>query len=144
MVQAPHTLAFSYGLQCMSGANYSLCTVYCVVCTLGPKKKKHTAEKAKVVAAVWGTYVLECRTSHLAARMIFREGFGRTSIFYGDGLAWCELDDHPFFWSIHSVKRLFFFFFFTYSQPGPSLINLFVQYSPLRPLCGEAPGRADL
>ena len=36
--------------------------------------------------------------------------------------------------------------FLTYSQPGPSFINLFVQYSqsdlpPLRPLCGEAPGR---
>ena len=33
-----------------------------------------------------------------------------------------------------------------YSQPGPIFINLFVQYSqsdllPLRPLCGEAPGR---
>ena len=32
----------------------------------------------------------------------------------------------------------------TYSQHGPSFINLFVQYSqsdlpPLRPLCGEAP-----
>ena len=32
----------------------------------------------------------------------------------------------------------------SYSQPGPSFINLFVQYSqsdllPLRPLCGEAP-----
>ena len=50
----------------------------------------------------------------------------------------------------------FLFFFITYSQPGPSFINLFVQYSqsdlrPLRPLCGEAlgvrdsnPGRADL
>ena len=38
------------------------------------------------------------------------------------------------------------FFFLTYSQPGPSFIILFVQYSqsdlpPLRPLCGEAPGR---
>ena len=33
----------------------------------------------------------------------------------------------------------------TYSQPGPSFIILFLQYSqsdlpPLRPLCGEAPG----
>ena len=45
---------------------------------------------------------------------------------------------------------------FTYSQPGPSFINLFALYShsdlpPLRLLCGEAPpgrdsnpGRADL
>ena len=47
-------------------------------------------------------------------------------------------------------------FAFTYSQLGPSFLNLFVQYSqidlpPLRPLCGEAPpgrdsnpGRAEL
>ena len=39
-----------------------------------------------------------------------------------------------------------FCFFPTYSQPGPSFISLFVQYSQsdlplLRPLCGEAPGR---
>ena len=37
-------------------------------------------------------------------------------------------------------------FFFTYSQHGPSFINLFVQFSqsdlpPLRPFCGEVPGR---
>ena len=36
--------------------------------------------------------------------------------------------------------------FLTYSQPGPSLLNLFVPYAqsdlpPLRPLCGEALGR---
>ena len=36
--------------------------------------------------------------------------------------------------------------FFTYSQPGPSFINLLIQYAqsdlpPHRPLCGEAPGR---
>ena len=36
--------------------------------------------------------------------------------------------------------------FFTYSQHGPSFINLFVQFSPsdlppLRPFCGEVPGR---
>ena len=40
-----------------------------------------------------------------------------------------------------------FHFFSTYSHPGPSFIYLFVQYSqsdlpPLRPLCGEDPGRS--
>ena len=39
-----------------------------------------------------------------------------------------------------------FFFFFTYSQLGPSFSNLSVKYSQselllLKPLCSEAPGR---
>ena len=45
-------------------------------------------------------------------------------------------------------EYIFILFYLTYSQPGPSFFffNLFVQYSqsdlpPLRPLCGEAPGR---
>ena len=47
------------------------------------------------------------------------------------------------FWALSIV---IFLVFFIYSQPEPSFINLFVQYSqsdlpPLRPLCGEAPGR---
>ena len=47
--------------------------------------------------------------------------------------------------SVHKEYLFYNFFFFTYSQPGPSF-NLFVQNSlsylpPLRPLCGEAPGR---
>ena len=57
-----------------------------------------------------------------------------------------------FFWEYSHIVQLasaelfISFFFFSYSQPGPSFINLFVQYSqsdlpPLRPLCGEAPAR---
>ena len=39
--------------------------------------------------------------------------------------------------------------FLTYSQPGPSLLNLFVPYAqsdlpPLRPLCGEARPWAEI
>ena len=41
-----------------------------------------TEEKAKVVVADMGD-VLECRTSHLAARMILRKVFGRTSMLGG-------------------------------------------------------------
>ena len=61
-------------------------TAFCnspqIAWAVGRQKKNQTEEKAKVVAAVWGTNVLECRTSHLAARMIRRKVFGRTSIFW--------------------------------------------------------------
>ena len=53
----------------------------------------------------WLGDVLECHTSHLAARMILRKVFGRTSILGGWWFGmWCELDDYPFFQSIHSAK----------------------------------------
>ena len=34
------------------------------------RRRIKTEEKAKVVAVGWGTYVLDCCTSHLAARLI--------------------------------------------------------------------------
>ena len=57
----------------------------------------------------WLGDVLESRTGHLAARIIWRKDFRRTSIL-GDwwfGVVWT--DDHPFFWSIHSAKSPFFY-----------------------------------
>ena len=56
-----------------------------------------TEEKAKVVAVGYGD-VLECRTNHLAAKMIWTKVFGRTSILVGcEILVWCEPDDLQFF-----------------------------------------------
>ena len=53
---------------------------------------------------------MKCRTSHLSARMIWRKVFVKAHPFWeGCGLVWCEQDDHPFFWSIHSAKRPFFY-----------------------------------
>ena len=43
--------------------------------------------------------VLECSTMNLSAIRIRTNVFGTTSI-----LVWGELDDHPFFQSIHSAK----------------------------------------
>ena len=53
--------------------------------------------------------VLECRTSNLAARMIWRKVCVRAYILEGGGLVWREPDDHPFFWSIHSAKCPIFY-----------------------------------
>ena len=36
----------------------------------------------------------------------------------GAGLVWCKPEDHPFFWSIHSAKRLFFNSSFSSYHPG--------------------------
>ena len=49
----------------------------------GAYKKDKTEEKAKVVAVGWGTYVLQCRTNHLVARMIWAKDFMKTSILEG-------------------------------------------------------------
>ena len=50
--------------------------------------------------------VSECRTSHLAARMIWRKVFGR-----------CKLDDNPIFRSIHFAKCPFFHSSFSSNHP---------------------------
>ena len=76
----------------------------------------HTAHRLLVVACkqiVWSenkdlyrTYgkgrlcclgdVLECHTSHLAARLVWRKVFGRATILGGWWfVVWCELEDHP-------------------------------------------------
>ena len=50
---------------------------------------KQTEEKAKVVATVWGTYVLECRTSHLVGKDDWQKSFwknthfGRVVVWFG-------------------------------------------------------------
>ena len=42
--------------------------------------------------------------------MIWSKVFVKAYPFWeGCGLVWCEQDDHPFFWSIHSAKRPFFY-----------------------------------
>ena len=67
-------------------------------------------------------------------------------------IGWPEAGQLPVQWwgtEIHILldpDKYIFYYFFTYSQPGHSFINFFVQYSqsdlpPLRPLCSEAPGR---
>ena len=55
--------------------------------------------------------ILECRSSHLAARMILRTVLDEHPFWEVDGLVWCELEDHPFFKSINSPKCPFFYFF---------------------------------
>ena len=68
-------------------------------------------------------------------------------------IGWPEAGKLPVQWwgtEIHILldpDKYIFYYFFTYSQPGHSFINFFVQYSqsdlpPLRPLCSEAPGLA--
>ena len=62
--------------------------------------------------------VLECRTSYLAARMIWRKAFGRTSILGGGGLVWYEMDDYQFFRSIYSAKGPMFYSSISSNHPG--------------------------
>ena len=50
--------------------------------------------------------ILECRSSHLASTMIWRKVFEEHPLWEGDGLVWCEPDDHPFFWSIHILPSI--------------------------------------
>ena len=95
-------------------------TCHCVLFSQNKNKSYKTEGNAKVVTAgrgdIYTAYI--CRTSHLAAQMIF-EKFWRTSKFYkGGGLVWCELDDHPFFHSIHSAKHLLFYSFVSSNHPG--------------------------
>ena len=47
--------------------------------------------------------------------------FGRVVV-----LVWCELDDHPLFWSIHSAKRPLFNWSFSSNDPGA---KSFVQHN---------------
>ena len=62
--------------------------------------------------------ILECRSSHLASTMIWRKVFEEHPFWEGDGLVWCEPDDHTFFRSIHSAKCPFFFSSFSWNLPG--------------------------
>ena len=73
--------------------------------------------------------VLEYHTSHLAARMIGRKVFGRTSIL--GGLVWCELEGHLFFWSIYSDKCPFFYWSISSNHPGESIPSHKQQRRPL-------------
>ena len=70
---------------------------------------EYTEINAKVVAVGWGD-VLECRSNHLAARLIWRKVFGRTSLFVGwwFGVVWTR-------WST----------FFEGSIPPSSLYSIF-------------------
>ena len=65
----------------------------------GHRRKIYTEEKTKVVAAVWGTNL------NSAVEKILEEH----PLWEGDSLVWCELEDHPFFLSIHSAKCPFFY-----------------------------------
>ena len=52
---------------------------FLVICSGKHSRRIETEENAKVVTAGWGTYcILECDTSHLAARMLWTKFFGRT------------------------------------------------------------------
>ena len=52
--------------------------------------------------------VLECRAIHLAARLNLKNNFLK-NIYFGRVMVWCELEDHPYFWSIYSTKCPFFY-----------------------------------
>ena len=65
--------------------------------------------------------VLEWCNSHLrAARTIWSKVFEqKTHPFWeGCGLVWCEPDDHPFFWSNYSAKRLFVYLSLSSNHPA--------------------------
>ena len=61
---------------------------------MAPGRKMNTEEKAKVVAAGWGTY--------LNAALII---WGEHPFWKGGGLGWCEPDDHRFFYTSFSSNR---------------------------------------
>ena len=49
----------------------------------------------------------------------------------GGGLVWCEPDDHPFFWSIHSTKRPTFYLSFSSNYPGAkSVVRHGIEWIP--------------
>ena len=77
--------------------------------TLDHRRGIYTEEKAKIVAAVWGMYTWMPHypfSSKDDLKKIFRKNirFGRVVVF-----VWCEVEDHPFFRSIHSTKCPFFY-----------------------------------
>ena len=82
------------------------------------RRRIYTEEQAKVVPADWGTYLNARQYSLLAKRLIWRNVFGRTSLWEGGGLVWCELEDHPFFRCIHSAKCSFFYSSISSNHPG--------------------------
>ena len=61
-----------------------------------PQKKNQTEEKAKVVAADWGTY-LNATQSILPQGLIEEKIKEEYPFLEGAGLVWCKPEDHPFF-----------------------------------------------
>ena len=72
-----------------------------------PSKKDKYRRKGKGRRCFLGD-VLECRAIHLAARMNLKNNFLK-NIYFGRVMVWCELEDHPFFWSIYSAKCPFYY-----------------------------------
>ena len=50
------------------------------------RRRINTEEKAVIIAAVWETYVFECRTSHLAAKNIKKKFLTEHPFFEGGGM----------------------------------------------------------
>ena len=96
--------------------NWTLCTVVLVCPTVCGTMMWHLITviwwisldiKKTTTEKIWTSiiqHIIECRTSHLAARMIWRKVLEEHPFWEGGGLVWCEPDDHLFFWSIHSAK----------------------------------------
>ena len=80
------------------------------------QKKDKNRREGKGRSRCWLGDVLECRTKHLAAKMIRKKFLGEHPFWQG-GLVWCEPDDHPFFQSIHSAKQPLFYSSFSSNHP---------------------------
>ena len=101
---------------------------HCLYCKSSHQHGTRNREKRKQRSSLLSggrILAIECRTSHLAARMIWRNFFKRTSI-----LVWSP-DDHSFFWSINCSKRPFFYSSFSSNLLGAkSLVQHGIEWNP--------------
>ena len=85
--------------------------------TLNHRRRIYAEDKAKVVAAVWGTY------KPFSSKENFEEKFLEEHSFWeGGGLMFCELEDHQIVppsvhFSIHPFFHIFLFWINSSSMP---------------------------